>query len=165
MQTSVKPIRYTRLQIYLHWAVVLLIAAQFFSGGGMAQAFHHLMRGATTPVGIGATAHVVMGLSVLALTLLRLALRATHGAPAQPVGEAPLLSFLARLTHWGIYALLILVPVSGAVAWFAGVGPAGAAHEVLKTLLLLLIGLHVLAAVFHQIVLKTNLIARMNPYG
>jgi cytochrome b561 len=165
MQTSIKPASYSRLQIYLHWAVVLLIAYQFLFSDGMSRAFGQVLDNVATATSLAATSHIVIGFTVLALTLLRLLLRATRGAPAHPDAETPLMRLAARITHWGIYALLVLVPLSGSVAWYASLGVAGEAHEVFKTLLLILIGLHVLAALFHQFVLKTNLIARMNPHG
>ncbi|KAA2312344.1 cytochrome B [Pseudooceanicola sediminis] len=165
MQHSRKPSNYSRLQIYLHWAVVLLIAFQFLFSDGMSRAFHQVMDGSAGAAGLAATSHIVVGLSVLALTLVRLVLRATRGAPAHPEGETPLMRLVARLTHWGIYALLVLVPLSGMAAWFGRIGPAASAHEVLKTVLLILVLLHIAAALFHQFVLRTNLIARMNPHA
>ncbi len=72
-----------------------------------------------------------------------------------------MLKLAAHLTHWTLYALMILMPLSGALAWFGDVELGAIVHNILKLPLLVLVLLHVLAALFHQFVLKTNLIARM----
>jgi cytochrome b561 len=56
---------------------------------------------------------------------------------------------------------MILMPVSGSVAWFGGVEAAAQGHNILKIALLALIALHVAGALWHQFVLKDGLIARM----
>jgi len=68
---------------------------------------------------------------------------------------------LSHLAHLAIYALLILLPVTGALAWGGRMEAAGDAHEVLKTLLLLLVIAHVGAVAVHQLVWKTGLMKRM----
>jgi cytochrome b561 len=56
--------------------------------------------------------HKSIGITVLALTILRLCLRIRTTAPrAEPI--APLLMQAATATHLGLYALLVLLPVSG----------------------------------------------------
>jgi cytochrome b561 len=56
--------------------------------------------------------HKSIGVTVLALTMLRLCLRIRTTAPeAEPV--APLLQFAAKAAHLGLYVLLVLLPVSG----------------------------------------------------
>ena len=47
------------------------------------------------------------------------------------------------------------------VAWFLVSDEAAEAHEVLKSVLLVIVVLHVAAALFHQFVLKTGLMQRM----
>ena len=41
------------------------------------------------------------------------------------------------------------------------VRPAAEAHEIMKALLMLLVGLHIAGALYHQFVLRNNLIGRM----
>ena len=46
-------------------------------------------------------------------------------------------------------------------AWFGGIDPAAEVHEVLRIVLLALVGAHVLAALWHQFWLKDGLMLRM----
>ena len=64
-------------------------------------------------------------------------------------------------THWALYALLILMPLTGALAWFGTIEQAAFAHDVLKLPLLILTGLHVIGALFHQFILKSDVLTRM----
>jgi cytochrome b561 len=105
-------------------------------------------------------AHVAGGALVLVFALWRLSIRARRGAPAI-VGESGLQRALAKGTHVGLYALMILMPVSGSVAWFGGVDAAAQGHNILKVALLALIALHVAGALWHQFVLKDGLLMRM----
>lgn len=157
------PTQYSRTQIMLHWAVVILLAVQFIFADAISHAWHvNMDSGTFTPTG-GAIFHVVIGVLIGVLAIWRVVLRFTHGVPALPEKEPGWQKIIAHLTHWALYALLLLLPVSGAVAWFGMVGPAGGAHELFKALLILLVVLHVVAALYHQFVLRTNLLARMRP--
>ena len=84
-----------------------------------------------------------------------------HGAPPYTPEEPVALQWVAKLTHLGLYALMILMPVSGALAWFGGAASAAQAHELMRILLLALIGLHILGALYHQFILRTDIMSRM----
>ena len=56
---------------------------------------------------------------------------------------------------------MLLMPVSGLVAWFGGVDTAADAHEVMSNLMLFVVGVHVAAALWHQFWLKDHLLLRM----
>lgn len=155
------PTGYSRPQIILHWAVALLILLQFVLSDAIGDAFRAAMRGTEIAFNPLIAQHVIGGFLILALVAWRLGLRLTRGAPQPPEKEHPALKLAAHVAHWAFYGLMILLPVSGAVAWFGLVGPAAEAHEVLKAVLMLLVVLHVAAALFHQFVLKTNIMARM----
>lgn len=156
------PAGYTRTQIRLHWIVGLLIVPQFVFHDAISEAWDAARRGIETS-GIDplVPAHVFGGLAVFALVIWRLVLRARLGAPPPPEAEHPALKLAAKATHAALYLLLLLLPVSGAVAWFGGVEGAADGHEVMKTALLALVVLHVLGALFHQVVLKTDVLTRM----
>lgn len=159
------PMPYTKLQIRLHWIVFILIAAQFIGHEPIRQAFHLWMdKGefAPTPMIIG---HVVGGMLVLVFALWRLVLRKKFGAPELPEEESKAGKALAHLTHGVLYALMILMPVSGAVAWFGSNGGAAYAHGLMRFAMLGFFALHVIGALYHQFVLKNNLIARMKRAG
>lgn len=154
------PAGYSRPQIALHWIVVLLIAQQYLFKDRIAAAWQAIGTGATSGFDPLVMAHVLGGALVLILTLWRLMLRARRGVPAEAPGSA-VQRLIGRLTHLGLYALMILMPISGAAAWFGGVQVAAAGHNVLKIVLLLLIVLHVAGALFHQFVLRDGLLNRM----
>ena len=113
--------------------------------------------------------HKSLGLTVLALTLLRLAWHRASPPPPPIPGPPPWQMRAARATHAALYALLIAVPVAGWVGSSASgidtvlfgrwtlppVAPvsepleaaAFAAHGVLTKLLLAVVLLHVAGAV------------------
>lgn len=155
------PKGYSSVQIALHWIVAVLIAGQFLFNEPITEAFDSLMDGKVPPFDIRVMGHVAGGAIILALVLWRLVLRRRRGAPPPPESAGRLLGLAATLGHVATYALMLLIPVSGLVAWFGGVAAAGEAHEVMGTLLLVVVALHVLAAFWHQFWLKDHLLARM----
>ncbi|THD72798.1 cytochrome b [Thalassobius vesicularis] len=159
------PTHYSRAQIALHWVIFLLIAFQFVANEPMGEAWRAVKKGQEVSFDPLVAAHVFAGIAVLALVVWRLALRLTRGVPPLPAEEPAHLKLVAHLTHWGLYAFMVLVPLSGLVAWFGSVEPAGEAHEVLKTLLMILVILHVAGALYQQLVLKTNIMERMKKAG
>lgn len=154
---------YSSLQVALHWTVVVLVAFQFVAHDGIEAAWDAAMDGEPLPVDDMTLAylHIAAGIAVLVLALLRILLRVTRGAPPPPADEPRLLKIAAEAVHGSIYLLLILLPVSGLVAWFAGAEGAGAAHQVLKTLLLFAIVLHVAGALFQHFVMRSDVLMRM----
>lgn len=155
------PNGYTRTQIVLHWVIFVLIAAQFIFSEAMSEAWKAIERGTEIVVNPMVGQHVLTGLLILVLALWRVVIKLRRGAPPLPANEPPALKLVANLTHLVLYLLLLLVPVSGAVAWFARVEGAGEAHEILKAVLMLLILLHVLGALFQRFVLKSDVLTRI----
>jgi len=156
-----EPTGYSKPQIRLHWIVALLIVPQFVLHDGISAAWAALGKGLEPAFDPLVPLHVAGGLLIAALVLWRIVLRTRRAAPPLPEGEHPALKLVAKVTHGGLYALLLALPLSGAVAWFGGVGAAGDAHGVMKTLLLALVLLHVVGALYHQFVLKDGLMLRM----
>ena len=159
------PTGYSASQIWLHWIVALLIIPQFLLNEPMGDAWEAIERGREVTPNLLVQLHVFGGVLILALVLWRLALRLLRGAPPPPAQEAPALKLLGKLTHALLYLVLAFMVVSGGMAWFGGVEVSAEAHEVLSSLLLLFVGLHVVGALYHQFVLKTNLLARMKRPG
>lgn len=155
------PKGYTLTQILLHWAVFLLVALQFILHDGISEAWGRYMREGTFEPTALVFGHVAGGILILLLVVWRMAIKARRGAPALPEGEPPIMQLAANLTHLGLYALLILMTVSGGMAWFGGQRWAAEGHEILKALVLLLVALHVLGALYHQFVLKSDVMKRM----
>lgn len=152
---------YTRTQIRLHWVVFALIALQYLLHQPIAEAWRRLQDGGTVAFNPLIAAHVFGGLAVLLLLVWRLVLRRTAGAPPPFAGEPVALQRVGMATHAGLYLMMVLMPVSGAVAWFGGIGGAASAHEVLRLVLLALIALHVLGALYHRFILKSDVVQRM----
>jgi cytochrome b561 len=155
------PNGYTRLQIALHWVIFLLIAAQFVFHDGIEAAWEAVERGTDASFSVMAAQHVFTGLLVLALVLLRLGIKLRRGAPVMPEEEPEILKLTARVAHLLLYVFMVLVPLSGAAAWFAANENAAEGHELFKSILLLLIALHFVGALFQRFVLKSDVMTRM----
>jgi len=158
---KMKPAGYSRLQIRLHWTIFVLVALQFVLHDPIAEAWAKFVEGVEAPFNPLIALHVFGGIGIALLTIWRLVVRAKRGAPALPESESALQKAAAHGTHHTLYLLLILMPLSGAAAWFGGILPAATLHFYLKFAMLVLVGLHVLAALYHQYVLKNNLLRRM----
>jgi cytochrome b561 len=128
--------------------------------------------------------HKSIGIAILALTVLRLCLRGLTRAPKPEPAARPLL-FAAKAAHVALYALLLLMPLSGwlmatttpvRVPTFvfglfalpyplapdlATYGLAHASHVVLGSLLASLIVLHIGAALVHALRWRDQTLARM----
>ena len=159
------PTAYSRSQIMLHWLIFLLITVQFLLHEPMSEAWDRVEDGLAVSFDPLVASHVVLGGLIFLLMMWRVVLRLKRGAPELPAEEPPALKLIANLTHMGLYVLMVLMPISGAVAWFGGAEAAAEAHEVMKALLLLLVGLHIAGALYQQFVLKTNIMARMKQPG
>jgi len=130
--------------------------------------------------------HKSIGLTVLALWLLRVLWRWRDGRPREESG--PRWQMLAaRLTHFALYLLIALIPLSGwwfnsitgkPLQWFKlfNLPPlvakndelrhfAHGVHEYLFWLLILLLVAHVGAALKHHVFDEDNVLRRMLPFG
>ncbi|MCX7890070.1 MAG: cytochrome b/b6 domain-containing protein [Rhodobacteraceae bacterium] len=155
------PAGYTRAQIALHWVIGVLIVLQLLFGDSMTEVWRGYVQTGTASMTAMAWGHIVGGSLILALVLWRLVLRLSRGAPGPATGETPVQALIAKLVHVALYALMLLMPLSGLVAWYGDVRTAGDVHELLKAVLWVFIGLHVLGAVYNHFVLKNGLIGRM----
>lgn len=172
---SVAPVRYSRPAIILHWLIFLVVALALFAieirgpRGSESRAFW---------TGI----HMWAGVSVLCLTAVRLVWRLVHGTPAAEQ-DGGLAAACARGLHWLFYIVLLAQPVLGILMINYGGNPvklmgtgisisvAGAdsaarqtvhdVHVFLGNTLYYLIGLHALAALWHQYVLKDGTLRKM----
>ncbi len=169
---------YTRLAIAAHWLLALLIAANFSLGVYM----HEL---AMSPQRLRMfNWHKWAGITILALSALRLLWRLTHAPPP----DAPMPAWLRRAAHTVhrlLYLLFFAVPLAGwgyskasgiPVVWF-GVLPLPdwvpvdkpladalkAAHKLLAGALGALVLVHVAAALKHQFIDRDGLLRRMRP--
>lgn len=154
---------YSRSQIALHWLIALAVAFNFIFSDGISYAYRSFLRSGQAVTGIGATLHIYVGLSVIALATLRLALRWIHGVPAAPATESALMRRAGEWTHVALYVLMLGVPMLGALAWFRGIAWVGQLHSLMANLIVLVAGLHASAALFHHYILRDGLLSRMLP--
>lgn len=173
-----QPNRYSSLSITLHWLMLLVIAAAFAT----IELRTSFPRGSDIREGLK-TWHFMLGLSVLALVIVRIAARLLTASPAD-LPEPAWRKALAKLTHLALYALMIGMPIAGwtilsaegeAVPFFGLELPPLVApneglakqveelHELGGTIGYWLIGFHALAALFHLYVIKDNVLLRMMP--
>jgi cytochrome b561 len=148
------------MQIALHWLAVALVAQQYLFHDAISASWERINQGLTAAFDPLVLAHVAGGALIMAFAIWRLTLRARRGVPPA-IESSRSQAILAKLTHGGLYVLMVLMPISGSVAWFGGVGAAAQAHNVLKIILLALIVLHVIGALYHQFVLRDGTLARM----
>ena len=152
---------FSRVQIGLHWVVAALIFYNLFFGEDMKPVWDQVERGGTPLTTTGAWAHIIAGVLILTLVLWRLVLRRTRGVPDAPGGESAVMRAAGSVGHRALYALMIALPVTGLLAFYGGMTSLGGIHSaLLKTLLLIVIALHLLASLYHQIVLKDGLLNR-----
>ena len=172
-------IGYTGTAKALHWLIVLLLIAQFV----FAWTMPHI--GRNTPIMTLISLHFIFGIIILAVAVVRLAWRMTHGEPAPEDGLPPWQHTTARIVHWLLYGLLFVVPILGWInaSWrgmpvemfglalpqlIATRAPGwqwtGDVHVLLSEYGLLgLVGLHVAASLYHYFVRKDAVLQRMVP--
>jgi len=173
---------YRRPARVLHWLTVALVALQAPVGVWM------VYRGNVqnlwdTLTGALYSGHKTVGLVILAVAIARLAYRLSRGAPADEPTIESWQRVVSHVVHWSLYALLIAVPVAGyvGISLFPALDLFGlklpgivapdkdaastafAVHALLALALVLLIGMHVAAALFHHFIRRDNVLARMAP--
>lgn len=151
---------YSGAQIALHWAIAILILFNYLYSEGMEDAFDARLEG--TPVGnldINPMIHVWVGVTVLVLCLIRLVLRLTRGVPE--AGGTGRMQLAATWGHRLLYALMILVPLMGAITWFGRTEATADLHALLANALMIVAGGHALMAIYHQFVVRDGLLTRM----
>ena len=103
--------RYTAVAIVLHWAIAVAILFMIPMGLWMHESAEH---GEVSARLFSAyQLHKSIGLTVLALSLVRLGWRLANPPPPMPVHMPGWERFIAKATHWAFYALMIGMPLSG----------------------------------------------------
>ena len=130
------------------------------------------------------SAHKLIGFAVLWLVVARLIYRLRNGAPPSEPTLESWQKGVSHATHWLLYLLLIVVPLGGwvAVSMYGSRDvfglfslPSIAAvdqklsetvfgmHKLGATAILLLVGAHIAAALYHFIIRKDGVLRRMWP--
>lgn len=172
------PDRYASAAILLHWALAILLLFQLSLGWRLETFGPGVARFTAFQL------HKSVGITILLLSLARLAIRLFVRRPA-PLRGHPLLMRLASLVHVLLYVVMIAGPITGwilvstakvrlqtmlfgIVPWPdlpVGRGwhePAEQLHGLIGWLLFALVLLHVGGAVYHH-VRREDLVARMLP--
>lgn len=170
--------RYSSAAIAFHWTIAALVVFNLLVGIG-----HESIPALRSLMG----AHKAAGITVLALTLGRVAWRLAHRPPALPATVTALERHAAHAVHWALYALMMLMPLTG---WMLVSGPEGrrpltwfgafdlpflpvstavsdradAAHGLLGWVMLALVVLHVAGALRHHLLKRDATLVRMAPW-
>jgi cytochrome b561 len=128
--------------------------------------------------------HKLGGFILLWIIVARLAYRFKKGAPPDEPTLEPWQKAAAHLTHWGLYGLLLAVPMLGwlGISLYPALGiPGGLSlpglvtpndkmagtvfllHKLGAILLALMVMAHIGAALFHHVIRKDNVLRRMLP--
>jgi cytochrome b561 len=170
--------QYDRTAKVLHWLVVALLLAQYLIGWLMPD-IHRGMK-----PGDAMTWHISVGIVILALIVLRLVWRLTHRVAPESSLE-PWQRSAAETMHWLLYVLALLTTISGwlfasfrgwSISFFfltplpmlSSENPDALRainhwHQKFEWTLLILIGLHVLAAVVNLLFYRNRVMQRMLP--
>jgi superoxide oxidase len=179
--TAVESGRFDRTSIALHWLTVLFIITQFASVW-LREAVDHETSFAVALL----TVHRTMGALTWVVTLARLVWRRNFAdLPPFPPSMPKLQQSIAKANEYGLYALLLVQPITGLgnvlfhgrpfvlLIWEVPAllesNPAirslfVKAHEFGAKALVVLIGLHAGAALFHGLVLRDGVLQRMLPW-
>ena len=159
----------------LHWSMALLILAMLFIGIGMVASIS--LRPALVSL------HRPLGIVILLLVIVRLINRMRHPPPPLPTDLPAVQNFVAKASHWLLYALMFAMPLIGwsmlsaggyPVTIFGGfalppIAPHDAtvyavlrtAHTWLGMLLFATMLMHLAAALFHAWVRRDEVFASM----
>ena len=177
---SIGPRRFDAVTIALHWTTVALIVGMFASGLSLGLATDREQEETILYL------HRSLGVVIWVTAFCRVVWRLRFAfIPAFPSAMPKLQQLLAKLSEFGLYALLLVQPLTGLaqsltrgrpfplLAWEA---PAvmvrdkalthlfHGIHELSAWALLGLIGLHVLAALFHRFIVKDEVFRSMAPW-
>ena len=179
MQIKNSNLRYGAVAQLLHWSIVVLIVVQFVLANQAedAQSLLHKAKILTT--------HKNYGMTVFMLAAVRLGWRWMNPVPAVPETMKGWLRAVASITHWALYALILLTPLAGLLmssaknysvsyfglfTWPNLVAPNETlfqalkeTHEILAFTMLNLALLHAAAALKHHFFDKDNVLRRMLP--
>ncbi len=162
-----------------HWLTAILVLIAFIASVGGPESRVYSVENASA-----LRLHETLGTIVFILTCLRLLWRAVDTQPA-PVAMPDWMQTLSKLVHWALFALLLLTPVTAVLgAWMEGhaLTPFGLAiqpmigeskvlgatisdiHGMLGDAIIWLAGLHAVAAIYHHIWLRDEVLTAMTPW-
>lgn len=171
---------YTPAQKVLHWALFMLVFAIY----GLSYGDSFFQRGDPTRA-LAWWLHISFGLFLAGVVVWRVGLRLSSGAPKLPQTMNRLEQVLAKVAHLALYALLIAIPLLGIMlTWFRGdalsffglftiPAPFSPDRDIARSIkdihglcangILILVGVHGSAALWHHFVRKDDILKRMLP--
>lgn len=144
----------------LHWLVVFLIILQYFSGDVIGDVFEKSLKGEEMRHP-GAFAHMISGTAILIIAIIRLYITSKLPPKEDLNADNKFLSSLAKIIHWGLYGAIILLPITGQVAWIFSVEKLTEVHEILFNVMMFMVILHILGALYHKFILRDDIFAKM----
>lgn len=176
---ALRPDRWGPVSQAFHWLSAALLVAIATVGLVMED-----MPNSPDKIGMYAL-HKSLGLTLLAIVVLRLLWRFMHPVPADMPGLSAWVRRGAAAVHWGLYALMLAMPLTGwmlnsaegfPLQWFRlfnlpAIAPESEAladlaeglHENGFWVLVALVAGHVLAALYHHLFLGDGTLHRMLP--
>lgn len=176
---SVEVKRYHPALIALHWLLAIAILGMYALGSFVLDEMENSEPGKSGLLSL----HLIVGITILALTVIRLVVRVRTPRPAPLVTGKPLADKLGVGVQHLMYTLTVLIVLSGlALAFSADLfsilyGHVGSlpkdfedftAHDVhglLANGLMAVLALHVAGALQHQFVLKDGIFSRISLFS
>jgi cytochrome b561 len=169
--------RYGAVTQVLHWLIAAGFAGQF--------ALAYYMTGLPNgPFKFEMyNLHKSIGVTLLALAVVRLLWRWANPVPALPPGRPRWEHAASRASHAGLYGLIFLQPLTGLAQVLFSQFPSviwgvklpritrdetvadafGAAHSYIQWIVVALVAVHAAAALRHHLILKDDVLVRMLP--
>lgn len=170
--------RYSPILIGLHWFMFVLLIAVFAT-----IEMRSLFPRGSDPRELVKALHFMFGIVVLLLVVVRLGVRLSSPTPAIVPAPRFIENLLAKIMHLSLYAFMIFMPIAGWIILSAeghGVPFFGLElpplidkdealaeqveeiHKLVGEIGYYLIGLHVLAGLFHHYVKRDNTLKRIS---
>ena len=179
METHNTKERYGLVAQVLHWGIFAIFIALYVVGEMMEDAPKGPQKWALYDL------HKSFGISVLFLVFVRIGWTLSNPVPEPAQGMPAYLEKASKITHYALYAIMILMPIGGyimsvsggySVSWFGlfklpsimgknhtlhEITEEG--HEIMAGLIIFIVLLHAAAALWHHFYLKDNVLRRMLP--
>ncbi|MGL4396818.1 MAG: cytochrome b [Hyphomicrobium sp.] len=179
MTTPTPSARYSPRFIALHWLMAALMLTVYVT-----MEFRHVFEKGSVPREAMKYVHFVVGLTILALIVVRIVARFKETAPAPDAMSPRWQTLAASAAHFALYVLMLVMPILG---WFLVSAKGGtvsilgltlpalvekneqlaetfkALHYTISDIGLIVIAVHIGGALVHHVVYKDRTLARMMP--
>ncbi len=178
------PSTYGSVTKFFHWSIAILIILQFVWYGIKA---YILPEKSELGFFFIRSMHKPLGVIIILLVLMSLVWRVFNTKPLYPAAMAVWEQTIAKVVQIFLYFTMLIMPISGVIMSMAGGykislfglytlpmlmeknkalgGLAHEIHEISTTVFIVLLILHLGAALKHHFILKDNLLRRMLPFN